>query len=188
MRGLILSVKIHGLVEKMARLKHTFRYKAETVNFSHVSDNLKACLVCMPSRLDLIRPASEILPDIARTFLNRDIRILLTSNVDPQSHEIIKKFVVLKPLAYDLDKFSMPRRDFIDRVAGGGLSICIDLDTSPNFFNAVVSLQSGAAVRITFDKGVGLPYYNLIVGIPAGEAAPRISCRAMADILSNFRT
>jgi hypothetical protein len=183
-----LSIRVHGLVQKMARMKHSFRYRAEPINFSHVSESLKACLICMPSRLDLIRPASEILPDIARTFRNRDIRILLTSNVDPQSHEVIKKFVVMKPVAYDLDRFSMPKREFIERLAGGGLSISIDLDTQPNFFNAVVSLQSGAAVRITFDKGVGLPYYNLIVGIPAVEAAPRISCRAMADILSNFRT
>lgn len=183
-----MSVKVHALVQKMARMKHAFRFKPEPVNFSHVSESLKACLVCMPSRLDLIRPASEILPDIARTFPNRDIRILLTSNVDPQSHNIIKKFVVMKPVAYDLDRFSMPRKEFIERLSGGGLSIAIDLDPHPNFFNAVVSLQSGAAVRITFDKGVGLPYYNLIVGIPAVEAAPRISCRAMADILSNFRT
>jgi hypothetical protein len=168
-------------------MKDRFKYSPDLVKFSDLSSNLKACLICMPARLELIRPASEILPEIAQTFPNRDIRILLTSNVDPQSHDIIKKFVVVKPLSYDLDAFSLPKKEFIQRVSAGGLAVSVDLDTYPNFFNAVVSLRSGAVVRTAFDKGVGLPYYNFIVGIPAAEAAPRVSCRAMADILGNFR-
>jgi hypothetical protein len=142
----------------------------------------------MPSRLELIKPAADVIPLIAETFPDRNIKILLTSNVDPQSHEIIKNFIVIKPLAYDLDKFSLPKREFIARVADGGLAVAIDMDTVPNFFNAIVALRSGAPVRTSFDKGIGLPYYNLILGIPSAEAAPRVSYRAMAEILGNFRT
>lgn len=182
-----MSVKIRGIVQRFASLKDRFKYSSDPVKFSDLSGSLRACLICMPARLELIKPASEILPEIAEIFPNRDIRILLTSNVDPQSHDIIKKFVVIKPLSYDLDAFSLPKREFIQRVSAGGLAVSVDLDIYPNFFNAVVSLRSGAIVRTAFDKGVGLPYYNFIVGIPAAEAAPRVSCRAMADILSNFR-
>ncbi|MEE8418243.1 MAG: hypothetical protein V3S06_06210 [candidate division Zixibacteria bacterium] len=182
-----MSVKIRGIVQKFAGLIDTLRYKSDLVKFSDLSSNLEACLICMPSRLELMRAASDILPEIAEIFPNREIRILLTSNVDPQSHDIIKKFVVVKPHSYDLDKFSLPKKEFIQRVSTGGLAVSVDLDTYPNFFNAVVSLRSGATVRTAFDKGIGLPYYNLIVGIPAAEAAPKVSCRAMADILGNFR-
>ncbi len=182
-----MSVKIRGIVQRFAGLKDAFTHRPDPVNFSDLSGNFRACLVCMPARLELIRAASDILPEIAEIFPNRDIRILLTSNVDPQSHDIIKKFIVIKPLSYDLDAFSLPKREFIQRVSAGGLAVSVDLDIYPNFFNAVVSLRSGAIVRTAFDKGVGLPYYNLIVGIPAAEAAPKVSCRAMADILGNFR-
>lgn len=182
-----MGVKIRGIVQRFASLRDRLQYRLDLVNFSDLPVNLKACLICMPARLELIRAASEILPQIAETFPNRDIRILLTSNVDPQSHDIIKKFLVIKPFPYDLDTFSLPKKEFIQRVSAGGLAVSVDLDTYPNFFNAVVSLRSGAVVRTAFDKGVGLPYYNFIVGVPAAEAAPRVSCRAMADILSNFK-
>lgn len=182
-----MSVEIRSIIQRFANLRDRIKYTSDPVKFSDLSSNLKACLICMPARLELIRAASEILPEIAEVFPNRDIRILLTSNVDPQSHNIIKKFVVIKPLSHDLDTFSLPKKEFIQRVSAGGMAISVDLDVHPNFFNAVVSLRSGAIVRTAFDKGVGLPYYNFIVGIPAAEAAPKVSCRAMADILSNFR-
>ncbi len=175
------------MAERFLSFRYKHSIKADPVRFSELASDHKCCLICMPSKLNLIKPAAEILPAIADTFPNRTIRILLTSNVDPQSHEIIKKFVVIKPLSYDLDSFSLPKKTFIERVAAGGLAVAIDMDTTPNFFNAVVALRSGAAIRTAFDKGVGLPYYNFILGVPSAEAAPRVSYRAMADILGNFR-
>jgi hypothetical protein len=135
----------------------------------------------------MIRPAAEILPEIAEAFSNRSIRILLTSSVDPQSHDIIKRFVVIRTEDKDIDRFSLPRKEFIIKLCGSGLGMAIDMDTRPNFFNALIALRSGAAVRTTFDKGVGLPYYNLIIGAGGKGLAPRESYRAMADILANFK-
>jgi hypothetical protein len=175
------------MAERIAKLKIKYTHKSPAIRFSDLYSDLKGCLICMPGRLEHIRAASEILPEIAEIFPNRDIRILLTSNIDPQSHRFIKKFPVIEPRSGDLDKFSLPKKDFINRLTGGGLAITVDMDTNPNFFNAVVSLRSGAPVRTAFDKGEGLPYYNLIIGIPAMDAAPKVSYRAMADILRNFR-
>ncbi len=183
-----MAVKVSSLAERFLNVKYRFKAEYGQVNFSELSRDLQGCLVCMPSKLDLIKPAADVLPALAETFSDRNIKILLTSNIDPQSHEIIKKFIVIKPLAYDLDRFSLPKRNFIERIAEGGLAVAIDMDTEPNFFNAVVGLKTGAVVRTAFDKGVGLPYYNFILGVPSAEAAPRVSYRALADILGNFKT
>lgn len=182
-----MSIKVSSLAERFLSMKYRYKVEPGTVNFSELSRDLKGCLICMPSRLDLIKPAADVLPALAETFPDRNIKILITSNVDPQSHEIIKNFIVIKPLAYDLDRFSLPKRNFINRISEGGLAVAIDMDTTPNFFNAVVGLRTGALVRTAFDKGVGLPYYNFILGIPSVEAAPRVSYRALADILGNFK-
>ena len=183
-----MSIKVSSLAERLINFRYKYKPGPDPVNFSDLSRDLKSCLICMPSRLELIKPAADVLPALAETFADRNIKILLTSNIDPQSHEIIKKFIVVKPLAYDLDRFSLPKRGFIDRIAEGGLAVAIDMDTAPNFFNAVVALKAGAIVRTAFDKGVGLPYYNFILGVPSAEAAPRVSYRALADILGNFKT
>ncbi|UCE66895.1 MAG: hypothetical protein JSU85_02465 [Candidatus Zixiibacteriota bacterium] len=183
-----MTVKVSSLAERILTMRYRYRPESGPVNFSELSRDLKGCLVCMPSRLDLIKPAADVLPALAETFPDRNIKILLTSNIDPQSHEIIKKFIVIKPLAYDLDRFSLPKKNFIERIAEGGLAVAIDMDTAPNFFNAVIALKAGAVVRTAFDKGVGLPYYNFILGVPSAEAAPRVSYRALADILGNFKT
>jgi len=182
-----VSITVNRFAERLAKIRHRYSHKTDTVKFSELSVDYKGCLLCMPGTMDQVRAAAEILPDMAEIFPNRDIRILLTSNIDPQSHELIKRFAVIKPMEYDVDKFSMPRREFIDRISRGGLALTIDLDPQPNFFNAVVGLRTGAPVRTAFDKGVGLPYYNFIVGVEAMKVAAKVSYRAMADILRNFR-
>lgn len=182
-----MSIRINRLAERLAKFRDRHSHKPSPIHFSELTIDFKPCLLCMPGTLDQVRAASEILPEMAEIFSNRDIKILLTSNIDPQSHALIKKFAVIRPQQHDLDSFSMPKREFIDRVTGGGLAIAIDMDPNPNFFNAVMSLRSGAPVRTAFDKGEGLPYYNLIIGIPAKDVAPKVSYRAMADILKNFK-
>lgn len=182
-----MSIRINRFAQRLAKFRDRHAHKSSTIHFSELSSDFKGCLICMPGTLDQVRAASEILPDFAEIFSNRDIKILLTSNIDPQSHEYIKKFAVIRPQEDDLDSFSMPKREFVDRVAKGGLAIAVDMDPNPNFFNAVISLRSGAPVRTAFDKGEGLPYYNLIIGIPAKDVALKVSYRAMADILKNFK-
>ncbi|MEE9553058.1 MAG: hypothetical protein V3W18_02075 [candidate division Zixibacteria bacterium] len=182
-----MEIKINRFAEKFAKLKFKYTHKIFPISFSDLPDNRRACLICMPGKMDQVRAAAEILPELAEIFPNRDIKILLTTNVDPQSYQFIKKFSIIRPLSEDIDSFSLPKREFIDRLTKGGLAITVDMDTNPNFFNAVISLQTGAPVRTAFDKGEGLPYYNFIVAIPARDAAPKVSYRAMADILRNFK-
>ena len=182
-----MGIRINRFAEKIAKFKFRYNDKTAPIRFSDLSGDYKGCLICMPGTMEHARAASEILSELAETFPNRDIRILLTSNIDPQTHEYIKKFAVIRPDAGDLDKFSLPKKEFINRLSRGGLAVAVDMDPNPNFFNAVVSLQSGAPVRTAFDKGEGLPYYNFIMGVPAKDVAPRVSYRAMADILKNFR-
>ena len=184
-----MATKLSGIAERFVDFKCNYKYKSSigSVHFNDIINDLHSCIICMPSKLDLIKPASEILPRLAETFTNRDIKILITTNIDPQSHEIIKKFNVIKPYPYDIDRFSMPKKKFIRRISEGGLAVSIDMDPAPNMFNALIGLQGGANIRTTFEKGIGLPYYNFILGVPSVDAPPKASYRAMADILGNFK-
>jgi hypothetical protein len=141
----------------------------------------------MPGKLEMVKPASEILPEIAAAFPNQNLKILLSSSIDPQSHDIIKKFIVFRIEPRDLDAFKLPKKHLIARITDGGVGIVIDMDLAPNFFNAIIGIRSGAPVRTSFDKGVGLPYYNMLVGKPMKDQPPRAAYRMMADVLGNFR-
>lgn len=141
----------------------------------------------MPGRLEIIKPAAEILPEIAAAFPNQSLKILLSSSIDPQSHDIIKKFIVFRVEPSDLDAFKLPKKQLITRISDGGVGIVIDMDLAPNFFNAIIGIRSGAPVRTSFDKGVGLPYYNMLVGKLLQDQPPRAAYRMMADVLGNFR-
>jgi hypothetical protein len=180
-------MKLNSLAEQAARLIHERRIRIEPVAFHEISRGIKSCLICMPGKLELIKPAAEILPNIATAFPNRSLKILLTSSIDPQSHDFIKKFIVIRAEAGDYDTFSLPKRQFIAKIASGGVGIAIDLDPRPNLFNAVAVLRSGAEVRTTFDKGVGLPYYNLIIGSQGESPGSRAAYKMLADVLDNFK-
>jgi len=180
-------MKLNDLTERVARFVHERRIRIEPISFSEASTGLKSCLVCMPGKLEMIKPAAEILPEIAQAFPNRDLKIMLTSSIDPQSHDIIKKFIVIRAERSDFDAFSMPKKNFITKLSVGGVGVSIDLDTRPNLFNAMAGLRCGAKIRTAFDKGIGLPYYNMIVSSPVEGMTPRASYRMMADVLGNFR-
>ena len=180
-------MKLNSFTERFARLVYE-RRKTDIVPFSAVSRDIHPCLVFMPAKLETMKPAAEILPEIASAFPNRSLKIILTASVDPQSHEFIKKFVVIRAEQSDFDTFSLPKKQFIEKVAFGGAGVSIDLDLHQNLFNAVLGMKSGATIRTAFDKGIGLPYYNLIIGSPVPEAAPRDLYKMMADILRNFRS
>ena len=127
------------------------------------------------------------MPEIAAAFPNRNLKILLSSSIDPQSHDIIRKFIVFRVEGKDIDTFKLPKKHLITRISDGGVGMVIDMDLEPNFFNAIIGIRSGAPVRTTFDKGVGLPYYNMLVGKPMKDQAPRAAYRMMADVLGNYR-
>jgi hypothetical protein len=179
-------MKLNKFTEHYAKFVYE-RGNVEAVSFLSESRILKPALVLMPNKLETIKPAAEILPDIAEALTNRSLKILLSSSIDPQSHSFIKKFIVIRAEPGDYDTFLLPKKHFIDKVSYGGVGIAIDLDLRPNLFNAVMALRSGAKVRTSFDKTVGLPYYNMIVGPAEPEKDPRASYRIMADVIGNFR-
>jgi len=174
------------LAEKIADFMITRRSKTQAVNFSRIAVDFKTCLICMPSSLEMVRTAAVILPLLASTFPNRKINVLLSSSVDPQSHEIIKKFATTRMSDSDVDRFSLPTREFMARLSEGGVGICIDMDPYPNFLNSVICLRSGAMVRAAFEKGVGLPYYNFLVKTVDKEGPLKEKYTVMAQLLQNF--
>ena len=178
-------MKLNKFTEHYAKFVYE-RSDVEPVSFLTESLALKPCLVLMPNKLETIRPAAEILPDIAAALTNRSLKILLSSSIDPESHSYIRKFFIIRTEPGDYDTFLLPKKHFIEKVSYGGVGIVIDLDLRPNLFNAVLALRSGAKVRTSFDKAVGLPYYNMIVGPSEPEKNPKASYRVMADVLGNF--
>jgi hypothetical protein len=178
-------MKLNRFTEHYAKFTYD-RIKIEPVAFLEASRALMPCLICMPPKLDLLKAAAEILPEIAAALTNRSLKIMTSSSIDPESHSYIRKFHVIHTEPGDYDTFSLPKKHFIEKVCFGGIGMAIDLDLRPNIFNAVLVLRSGAKVRTSFDKAVGLPYYNMIVGPGEPEKDPKASYRIMADVISNF--
>jgi hypothetical protein len=179
-------MKLNSLTHRFAKMTYE-KTEIKPVHFMGVSRSISPCLVLMPGKLEEIKPAAEILPEIAASLPNRTHKIIISSSIDPQSYMLIRNFIVIRTEPYDYDTFSLPKKPFIDKISYGGVSIVIDLDLKPNMFNAVLSLRSGGKVRTTFDKGVGLPYYNMIVDQGSSESNPRAIYRIMADVIGNFR-
>jgi len=180
-------MKINRLAQRVSDFYQRMTIKSQPVNFLSVVEDLNDCLVCMPSNMQFILDAASKLPDIAAIFPNRLIKVLLSSNIDPRSHEFIKRFTIIKPYSDDLNFFYLPKKTFIDRIAGEGLSICIDLDFEANFFNSSISALTRAPLRIGCIKGMGLPYYNLEIGVNRTEKPSRKSYEDFFNVLYNFK-
>lgn len=180
-------MKINRFAQKVSDFYQRVTIRSQPINFLSVAEDLNDCLVCMPSNMQFILDAASKLPDIAAIFPNRLIKVLLSSNIDPRSHEFIKRFTIIKPYSDDLNVFYLPKKSFINRISGEGLSICIDLDFEANFFNSSVSALTGAPLRIGCLKGMGLPYYNLEIGVTGGETPSRKSYEDFFNVLYNFK-
>jgi len=180
-------MKVNSIAEKFLRFRYRLKYKDKPVNFLSLADNQDDCLVCLPANLQHVLGAASKLPDIASIFPNRLIKVLVTSNIDHRSHEYIKRFTIDKPYSYDITNFYLPKRSFIERIKGKGLSICIDLDFEHNFFNSVISVLSRAPLRIGCSKEMGLPYYNLEIDIGNKSKLSAESYENFIKVLYNFK-
>jgi len=180
-------MKVNSLAEKFLRFRYRLKYKDKPVNFLSLADNQNDCLVCLPTNLQYVLGAASMLPDIASIFSNRIIKILVTSNIDHRSHEYIKRFTIDKPYSYDITNFYLPKRSFIERIKGKGLSICIDLDFEHNFFNSAISVLTRAPLRIGCSKGMGLPYYNMEIDIGDKSKISPESYHNFVKVLYNFK-
>ncbi len=161
--------------------------ESDLVHFTEVRRSMSPALILMPGNLEKLKPAAEIMPEIAAALPNRALKIVIASSIDPQSYSLIRNFIIIRTEPRDYDTFLLPKKHFVDKVAYGGISLVLDLDLLPNQFNAILGIRSGGKVRSSFDKGVGLPYYNMIVGPGSPETNPRASYRVMADVIGNFR-
>ena len=164
------------------------KLKTEPVNFIALADNYNDCLVCMPAEMKYIREAASKLPEIAAIFPNRHVKVLLTSNLDPQAYEFIKRFEIVKPYSYDLTVFYLPKKSFVQKIVGKGLSVCIDLDFGSNFFNSCLCALTRAPLRIGLAKGLGLPYYNLEISGGGTETPAKSKYNNFMGVLSNFNS
>ena len=180
-------MKINKFAERFARYRHKSLIDNRQINFRECFENSKDCLVLMPSDMNVLVEAANKLPYVAELFPNRLIKVLVTSNIDPRSHEFIKRFTLIKPSEHDLTRFSLPKRNFIDNIKKTGLSVCIDLDLFPNFFNSTIAVLTGAPVRIGLAKGMGLPYYNLELNVGRDNATVKTAYQTFMDMLYNLK-
>lgn len=180
-------MKINRFVEKISTIYYRMKLKNESVNFVMLADDLNDCLICMPANMKYIFEAASRLPDIASVFPNRLIKILLTSNVDPRSYGYIKKFEIIKPYSYDLNILYFPKKAFLKKIIGKGLSICIDLDFEANFFNSSLCALTKAPLRIGVNKGMGLPYYNMEIQSGDEEMPTKKRYDNFIKVLYNFK-
>ncbi len=180
-------MKINKLAEKFARYRHRSLIDNRQINFRQCFESSKDCLVLMPSDMNILLDAASKLPYVAELFPNRLIKILVTSNIDPRSYEFIKRFTLIKPGEHDLTRFSLPKKSFVESIRKTGLSVCIDLDLFPNFFNSSIAVLTGAPVRIGLAKGMGLPYYNLELNVGRENTSIKIAYKTFIDMLFNLK-
>ena len=179
-------MKVNRFAERFTRYYHRIKFKGQAVNFNSLADDKSDCLVCLPANLNHVLSAASKLPAIASIFPNRLIKVLVTANIDHRSHEYIKRFTLERPFSYDLTSFYLPKKTFIERIVGKGLSICIDLDFEHNFFNSSVCLLSKAPLRIGSSKGMGMPYYNMEIDIGDQAAINPETYDRFVKVLYNF--
>lgn len=181
-------MKVNRFAERLTRTYHRLTMKNQPINFLSSIKDYRDCLVCLPADMEFILEAASKLPHIAEIFPNRMINVLLTSNIDVRSHNYIKRFTIIKPYSNDINAFYLPKRSFIDRIAVQGISVCIDLDFKPNFFNSSVCIMTKAPVRIGFAKGLGLPYYNLEIDVDNDKTPVKESYEQFIKVLYNFKS
>jgi hypothetical protein len=155
------SIKINRLLKRILIWRSKLSFKPHLFSFAEKIAQAENVLICLPGKQESFELAKDHLTIFADIFQNKKISVFLPFAGAESLLSHLERYVVIYPQKEDLGIFSLPRREFIQRIKDHRFEIALDLDLEDGFVNSYLCLKSGAFVRIGLEGKAGFPFYNL---------------------------
>lgn len=143
-------------------------------------------LICLPPKIERFLLAKDHLTVFADIFRNKKIFVFLPLTGAETLLSHLRSYAVIYPQKNDLKIFSLPRKEFIQRMKDYRFEIALDLDFEDGFVNSYLCLKSGAEVRIGLKGKTGFPFYNLELALSKERSSPQELYTGMAETLASL--
>lgn len=180
------SIKINRLLKRILIWRNKLSFEPDLFSFAEKMNRAENVLICLPGKQESFEVAKDHLTIFADIFQNKKISVFLPLIGAESLLSHLERYVVIYPQKEDLRIFSLPRREFIQRIKDRRFEIALDLDLEDGFVNSYLCLKSGAEMRIGLEGKAGFPFYNLQLALSKERLSLEYLYVGMAETLKNL--
>jgi hypothetical protein len=183
---MVKPIRINRLLKKFLIGWNKFSFEPDALSFAEKMNRAENVLICLPAKPESFNSAKDHLTIFADIFQDKKIFVFLPVAGAESFLPHLKSYGVIYPQKKDLRIFSLPRREFIQRIKGYHFEIALDLDLEDGFINSYLCLKSGALVRIGLKGKTGFPFYNLQLALSKEKSYQQDLYARMAEMLQSL--
>lgn len=160
------------------------KLKLEAFEFPASMQGCKRMMITLPQGIQTNSLLLRMIGELPVIFPASDLMIVVPSG----STEVARKTGIhaMVPELYANNLIGLPKLEFLTRVREFKASVLIDFETHRNVFNAIVSIHSGARLRIGLAEVWGLPVHNFLMR--SGYQTDELKIyRSMVDLLTSIQ-
>ena len=144
---------------KINRMKK--RLEPASLTFPGSLQKTRSILVCLPAGLRELTLVKQFLPQITEMFRPAQITLLSLPGIRVNDIYPRKGFQILCPSADQATWSGLPKKSYLETLAGYKFDLVLDMNLSPSLFTSGVLLSLPKAVRVGRGNHLGEPFYNL---------------------------
>ncbi len=154
-------IRINPLAKMIVPHLNRLSFKPESFSLGCEVERSESILICMPTDVDRFVIARDLLSTFVAVFRPRQVYFLLPF-LEAQGYLAgSSDYRVIDVKKDDLGFFSLPGRQFIQKVKEVGFGMSLDLDLEDGFFNRHLCIKCGIPLRIGPKRKGAFPLYNL---------------------------
>jgi hypothetical protein len=137
------------------------RIDAAALEFPTAVARTQNILICLPRGLRELTLVKQFLPTIKDMFGAANISLISLPGIQVNDIYPRKGFQILSPSSDQVTWFGLPKRSYLETLAGYKFDMVLDLNLQPSRFTQGILLSFPKAVRVGRGNHLGRPYYNL---------------------------
>jgi hypothetical protein len=177
-------MKLKERLQHLTIKRECRRLKLETFAFPASMQGSKRIMITLPQGIQTNSLLLRMITELPVIFPSSDLMIAVPTGAT----EIARKTGIhaMSPDLYANTYLGLPKKEFLHRVREFRASVLIDFETRKNVFNALVSLHSGASLRIGLADVWGIPVHNFLVR--SGYQTDELKVyRSVVDLLTSIQ-
>jgi hypothetical protein len=156
------------IIEKIAVGFNRWRYKSAPISLCRAISEPGKILVSLPMRFSDLPLCYEIVEFLKNKTTKRNLKFVTAWLPVGKILTMLYGYNLDYPKIDQPIKHNLPNKEFVRKVASFKPNIAVDLDPKPGAYSSMLLLKSGAAVRIGFQGGIGMPFFNIEIKPEAG--------------------
>ena len=136
------------------------------VGFPEALQETDRLLICLPADSEQARNAALVIPQLMDCLKARSITIACTTESKEFCSDFAAPVRVVEIRADDRRWSGLPSTALVEQIRSDGPNVAIDLNPRLNVLCAILCLQSGAELRLSFQGDERATFFNVQIAVP----------------------